>query len=240
MTPSCAPAISWRWCQAAFTPKPRSGWPSDCCCRRRPRWAPTPTRSGPGQRAGRRSPTGCWSWPAAPRAGSDHQLAFVNALCTSVLSDQHMSVLTDLLDTRPRRRGPGRADGRHRSALADRHRAGRRRRGRRRRSGDAVHRCGGAARPDCGGQAARRAASAARPQSAVKEAAWSQVIEDDTLANIVGRVDHRRFRSARTGRAAEAVRRAVLRRDPRTLGAAVQRGRADRGGRPVPVVGHQR
>jgi aminopeptidase N len=30
-------------------------------------------------------------------------------------------------------------------------------------------------------------ASAARPQPAVKEAAWTQVTEDDTLANIVGR-----------------------------------------------------
>ena len=34
-------------------------------------------------------------------AGSDHQLAFVNALCTSVLSTRHAVVLADLLDHDP-------------------------------------------------------------------------------------------------------------------------------------------
>ena len=56
------------------------------------------------RRAGRRSPTGCWSWPATREPGSDHQLAFVNALCTSVLSRAHVAVLATLLDTRARRR----------------------------------------------------------------------------------------------------------------------------------------
>ena len=50
-------------------------------------------------------------WPAfadrllelarAAEPGSDHQLAFVNALCTSVLSLRHIAVLAALLDTDP-------------------------------------------------------------------------------------------------------------------------------------------
>ena len=47
-------------------PRPKSVWRSGCCCRRRPRSAPTPTRTGRARRAGRCSPTGCWSWPARP------------------------------------------------------------------------------------------------------------------------------------------------------------------------------
>ena len=34
-------------------------------------------------------------------AGSDHQLAFVNALCSSVLSPNHVAVLSTLLDHEP-------------------------------------------------------------------------------------------------------------------------------------------
>ena len=34
-------------------------------------------------------------------AGSDHQLAFVNALCTSLLADRHTEVLSTLLDRDP-------------------------------------------------------------------------------------------------------------------------------------------
>ena len=41
--------------------------------------------------------------------------------------------------------------------------------------------------PTAAGQRYAAAASAARPQAAVKEAAWQQVIEDDTLANITAR-----------------------------------------------------
>ena len=77
-------------------------------------------------------------WPAfadrllelarAAAAGSDHQLAFVNALCTSVLSTRHVVVLADLLDHDPAELGLAGLIDRHRSALADRHGAGRRRR----------------------------------------------------------------------------------------------------------------
>jgi aminopeptidase N len=120
-------------------------------------------------------------------AGSDHQLAFVNALCTSVLSTRHTVVLADLLDHDPADLGlPGLSidtDLRWRilTALAA--------------AGDVdadgpetpfidaeVQRDPTAAGKRHGAQAA-----AARPQAAVKEQAWTQVTDDDTLPNIVGR-----------------------------------------------------
>ena len=120
-------------------------------------------------------------------AGSDHQLAFVNALCTSLLSTRHVVVLADLLDHDPADLDlPGLSidtDLRWRivTALAA--------------AGDVdadgpetpfidaeVKRDPTAAGKRYGAQAA-----AARPQAAVKEQAWTQVTEDDTLPNIVGR-----------------------------------------------------
>ena len=121
------------------------------------------------------------------QAGSDHQLAFVNALCTSVLSTRHVAVLADLLDHDPADLGLAGlsidTDLRWRivTALAA--------------AGDIdadgpqtpfidaeVQRD-----PTAAGKRQGAQASAARPQLAVKEQAWSQVIEDDTLPNIVGR-----------------------------------------------------
>ncbi|RAV08770.1 aminopeptidase N [Mycolicibacterium sp. GF69] len=120
-------------------------------------------------------------------SGSDHQLAYVNALCGSVLSARHTEVLSALLDTDPAAKGlPGLVvdtDLRWRivTALAA---AG-------------VVDSAGAATPFIDGEAQRdptaagkrhaAAAAAARPDLAVKEAAWEQVIEDDTLANITAR-----------------------------------------------------
>jgi aminopeptidase N len=114
--------------------------------------------------------------------GSDHQLAFVNALCASVLSERHTAVLSALLDGGPA--GQGLAgllvdtDLRWRivTALAT--------------AGaidtdviDAeVQRD-----PTAAGKRHGAQASAARPQLAVKEKAWQQVIEDDALPNVVGR-----------------------------------------------------
>lgn len=119
--------------------------------------------------------------------GSDHQLAFVNALTTSVLAPNHIAVLSTLLDNEPAavnltglvidtdlrwrivtalaRAGVIDADGAETpfidtEAEGDRTAAGRR---------------------------SAAAASAARPQVAVKNAAWQQVIEDDTLPNITTR-----------------------------------------------------
>lgn len=119
--------------------------------------------------------------------GSDHQLAFVNALCTSVLAARHTEVLSSLLESDPAEAGLTGlvvdTDLRWRlvTALA--------------RSG--VVDGDGAATPFIDAEADRdptaagrrqaAAAAAARPQAAVKDAAWEQVVEDDTLANITAR-----------------------------------------------------
>ncbi len=136
-------------------------------------------------------------WPAfadrllelarAAEPGSDFQLAYVNALCTSALSLRHTAILAALLDTDPADLDfPGLVvdtDLRWRivTALAA--------------SGDIDE--GGTATPFIDAEAQRdktaagrrnaAAAAAARPQEAVKDAAWQQVIEDDTLANITTR-----------------------------------------------------
>ena len=119
--------------------------------------------------------------------GSDHQLAFINALCASVLAPNHVAVLSTLLDNEPAEVNmPGLAvdtDLRWRivTALAA--------------SGNLD--ADGVATPFIDAEAAndrtaagRRhaaAAAAARPQAAVKDAAFEQVVEDDTLANITAR-----------------------------------------------------
>lgn len=119
--------------------------------------------------------------------GSDHQLAFVNALCSSVLSPNHVAVLETLLDNEPAavnlaglaidtdlrwrivtalaRAGVIDADGTE-TAFIDAEAAN---------------------DPTAAGRRQAAAAGAARPQSAVKQAAWEQVVEDDTLANITAR-----------------------------------------------------
>ncbi|WP_102142384.1 aminopeptidase N [Mycobacterium hubeiense] len=120
-------------------------------------------------------------------AGSDHQLAYINALCSSVLSPRHTVVLADLLDRDPAELGLAGLDvdtdlrWRIVTALAA---AG---------QIDAegpqtpfidaeVQRD-----PTAAGKRNAAAASAARPQAGVKESAWQQVIEDDTLPNITAR-----------------------------------------------------
>ncbi|OBG11782.1 aminopeptidase N [Mycolicibacterium celeriflavum] len=119
--------------------------------------------------------------------GSDHQLAYVNALCGSVLSARHIEVLTELLEVDPAVKGlPGLivdTDLRWRivTALAA---AG---------AVDAESQetpfidAEAKRDPTAAGQRHAAAASAARPQVPVKEAAWQQVIEDDTLPNITAR-----------------------------------------------------
>ncbi|MBV9515465.1 MAG: ERAP1-like C-terminal domain-containing protein, partial [Mycobacteriaceae bacterium] len=120
-------------------------------------------------------------------AGSDHQLAYINALCGSVLQTRHLEVLSALLDTAPSEKGLAGlvvdTDLRWRivTALA--------------RSG--VVDADGPSTPFIDAEVQRdptaagkrhgAAASAARPQMAVKERAWTEVIEDDTLPNIVAR-----------------------------------------------------
>jgi aminopeptidase N len=121
------------------------------------------------------------------QAGSDHQLTFVNALCTSVLQHRHTAVLAALLDSDPAEQG---LDGllvdtdlrwRIVTALA----AG----GQIDADGPATDFIDSEAKddPTAAGRRHAAAASAARPQAEVKAQAWERVIEDDTLANITAR-----------------------------------------------------
>jgi aminopeptidase N len=119
--------------------------------------------------------------------GSDHQLAFVNALCSSVLSTRHVAVLADLLDRDPAEFGLAGlkvdTDLRWRivTALA---------------TAGHVDADGPEAPfidaevqrdPTAAGKRHGAQASAARPQLRVKEEAWTTVIDDDTLPNVMGR-----------------------------------------------------
>ncbi|MGI9164494.1 MAG: aminopeptidase N [Mycobacterium sp.] len=132
-------------------------------------------------------------WPAfadrllelarAADPGSDHQLAYINALCTSVLSAHHLVLLADLLDGDPAECGlPGLqidTDLRWRIIIALA-------------AGGHIDAEGPATPfidaevtrdPTAAGKRHAAAASAARPQADVKHRAWREVIEDDTLAN---------------------------------------------------------
>jgi aminopeptidase N len=119
--------------------------------------------------------------------GSDHQLAFVNALCASVLSPNHVAVLSTLLDNEPAAVNlPGLVidtDLRWRivTALA---------------AAGVIDADGpetpfidaeAKQDPTAAGQRHALEASTARPQPAVKESAWEEVIEDDTLPNVTAR-----------------------------------------------------
>lgn len=115
-------------------------------------------------------------------SGSDHQLAYVNALCAAVLSPRHVQVLAALLDSDAAKLGlPGLevdTDLRWRviSALAT---AG---------AIDAEAIDAEELRdPTAAGRRHAAQAAAARPQFAVKDKAFTTVVEDDTLANAAGR-----------------------------------------------------
>lgn len=132
-------------------------------------------------------------WPAfadrllelarAADPGSDHQLAYINALCTSVLSAHHLVLLADLLDGDPAECGLAGleidTDLRWRiiTALA---------------AGGRIDADGPQTPfidaevvrdPTAAGKRHAAAASAARPQADVKHRAWREVTEDDTLPN---------------------------------------------------------
>ncbi|MEI7715285.1 MAG: aminopeptidase N [Mycobacterium sp.] len=122
---------------------------------------------------------------AAP--GSDHQLAYVNTLCTSVLSTRHVATLADLLDRDP-------ADARLAGLQVDTDLRWRivtalATAGHIDATGlptpviDAEERRD----PTAAGKRNSARAAAARPQPRVKDEAWTTVVEDDTLPNITGR-----------------------------------------------------
>ena len=210
-------------------PRPRSAWRSGCCCRRRPRWVRTRTRSGPasqgwpalrrpaagaGPRRGRQART--ISWPSSTRCAHrccrpamswcwptllDHDPADLGLPGLSIDTDLRWRIVTALAAA-----GDVDADGPETPFI------------------DAeVQRDPTAAGKRHGAQAA-----AARPQLAVKEQAWSSGHRRRHAAQHHRPIDHRRFRRTRAGRAAEAVRRALFRGDPRHVGAPVQRGRRRR------------
>jgi aminopeptidase N len=119
--------------------------------------------------------------------GSDRQLAYVNALCNSVLSHDHVTALADVLDRDPADLGLAGlevdTDLRWRivAALA---------------AAGAIDADDAEAPfidaeaerdPTAAGERHALEASTARPQAAVKESAWEEVIEDDTLPNVTAR-----------------------------------------------------
>ena len=123
----------------------------------------------------------------AAEPGSDHQLAYTNALCSSVLSAHHLVLLADLLDRGPDECGLAGldidtdlrwrivtalaagghidADGPHTSFI----------------DAEAMR------DPTAAGKRHAATAAAARPQAEVKQRAWREVIEDDTLPNATAR-----------------------------------------------------
>ncbi|MCW1958088.1 MAG: aminopeptidase N [Mycobacterium sp.] len=121
------------------------------------------------------------------KAGSDHQLAFANALTTSVLSDRHLTVLADLLDGDPADCGlPGlQVDTDLRWRIVPALAAG----GRIDADAQATLFIDAELQrdPTAAGKRHAAAAGAARPQGDVKHRAWREVIEDDTLPNITAR-----------------------------------------------------
>ncbi|OSC41715.1 aminopeptidase N [Mycobacterium decipiens] len=119
--------------------------------------------------------------------GSDHQLAYINSLCSSVLSARQVETLAALLEGDPAKRGLAGLDvdtdlrWRMVTALATA--------GAIDADGPASPRIDTEAHRDPTAAGKRHAAQAraARPQFDVKDEAFSTVVEDDTLANATGR-----------------------------------------------------
>ena len=225
------PAISCRWCRMAYTPKPKSAWrtvvaPAQTALNR------TPIRTGLGRRAGPPSPTGSSSSPAPPSRARTFSWPTSTRCVRRQLSLRHTAVLGGAAGHRSVRAGTRRADGRHRpgwrlvTALAaggDVDAAGRPRRSSTpRSSATRPRRANGSAR-------SRRRAPAVRGQGA----AWTQVTEDDTLANIVGRSIIDGFVQPGQGELLKPFGARYFAAIA-GCGSAVQRGGADSGGGPVP------
>ncbi len=122
----------------------------------------------------------------AAEPGSDHQLAHVGALTSSVLADRHVDILRALLDGDTAGQGltglTVDTDLRWRivTALARSGAVD---------TGEETPTIDAEAERDNTAAGARHAAAAraARPQATVKDRAWSSVIEDDSLPNITAR-----------------------------------------------------
>ncbi|QUR68314.1 aminopeptidase N [Mycobacterium spongiae] len=128
-----------------------------------------------------------WELARAAASGSDHQLAFINALCSSVLSPRHVQTLAALLDSDPTELGMTGLDvdtdlrWRIVTALA---RAG---------AIDSDEQqtptidAEAERDPTATGKRHAAQARAARPQFEVKDRSFTTVVEDDTLANATSR-----------------------------------------------------
>ena len=215
------------------------GVASGCCCRRRPRCAPTPTRTGPAPRAGRRSPTGCWSWPAPPSPDrttswptSTRCARRCSRCATSPCWPRCWTPIPPSTDWPGWSSTPtcGGASSPRWPPRATSTTTGRQRRSSTPRPS--------AIRPPRA-SATRRARRRPVRRLAVKDTAWQQVIEDDTLPNIVGRAIIDGFVQPGQQALLQPFTAKYFDAIPRCVGAAVQRGRADGRHRPVPVVGHQ-
>ena len=121
------------------------------------------------------------------KSGSDHQLTFVNTLCSSVLSPRHVEALAGLLDGDPAELGlAGLAvdtDLRWRIVIALATAGAIDAEGPQTPRIDAEMQRD----PTAAGKRHGAQAAAARPQFGVKDEAFSTVVEDDTLPNITGR-----------------------------------------------------
>ncbi len=150
----------------------------------------------------------------AAEPGSDHQLAFVNTLCSLVLSDRHIAALADLLERDPSELGLAGlevdTDLRWRivTALAT--------------AGDID--ADGTETPFIDAEVRRdptatgkrhvAQAAAARPQLEVKEQAFTTVVEDDTLANTSARSIIAGFGAPARPSCSSRLPRATSRRSP--------------------------
>ena len=172
--------------------------------------------------------------------GSDQQLAFLNALCASVLSTRHVVALADLLDHDPSELGLAGleidTDLRWRivTALATA--------GEIDADGPATPFIDAEVQrdPTAAGKRHGAQAAAARPQPQVKEEAWTTVVEDDTLPNIVGRSIIAGIAPPGQAELLKPFTKRYFDAIPRCLGATVQRGRPDGGDRALSALGHQR
>ncbi len=160
--------------------------------------------------------------------GSDHQLAYVNALCSSVLEPRHVEVLSALLDGDPADKGLAGlvvdADLRWRivTALA---------------AAGVVDADGldtpvidaeAQRDPTAAGKRHARQAAAARPAGSGEGTGVDGGDRGRHAAQRGRARDHRGDRLTGPGRAAHAVHQALLPGRPRRVGTPLQRGRADR------------
>ncbi len=168
---------------------------------------------------------------AAP-PGSDHQLAWIHALLGSTRSAEHIAFVRGLLDGSTRLEGLAVDDDLRWSMVQTLSALG------------AIGRDDIDAElerdPSAAGQRHAATARALQPTPEAKAEAWRIAVDDDSVPNAMQEAVIAGFAHADAGRSRRALRRALLRRHPRCVGAAHQRARAERHRRALPqlVVDH--